>query len=82
MVNGVNTTWYPQLQMQCQPLLVLASIVTLAFGTDVGDLLDDLGNVKISVTNLRGGIGGFPVPGGTLTQALVCSLSPALLMWF
>lgn len=57
--------------MQFKFLLVLASIVTLTFGTDVGDLLDDLGNVRISMINLGGGISGFPVPGGTLAQALV-----------
>lgn len=52
-------------------LLVLASLVSLAFGSSPQDILNDLTALKASVQSLDNAIAAFPNPGGTLLEALV-----------
>ncbi len=62
--------------MQFKSLFVLASVVSLAFGTTTQDVLNDLAALKTSVTTLDNAIKAFANPGGTLLQALVgCPLN-------
>lgn len=51
--------------------LVLASLVSLAFGSSTQDILNDLAALTTSVQTLDNGITAFSNPGGTLLQALV-----------
>lgn len=64
-----------QHNMQFKSLLALASLVTLAFGSNVGDILADLSNVKNLIVTFDNAVKGFSNSDGTgVTQLTVLHL--------
>jgi hypothetical protein len=57
--------------MRFSSLAYIASVITIALGSTVQDVLNDLANLQASVTTLDNDINAFPDTGGDLLQALV-----------